>query len=66
MVAAVLYRFKDCQCLDVAGKMQDIPAGIYSVAELSCITVAIGNRRVDLELNAFNSLKAQGVVEKVR
>ena len=61
-VKAVLYRFQACQCLDAAGVITSIPAGLYFVAELDVITFDVGNKRFDLDKSAFNLLKAEGKV----
>lgn len=64
-VQAVLYRFAECECRNVFGGVDAIPAGIYPVAELDVVTVAAGNKRFDLEKNAFNLLKAEGKVTDI-
>lgn len=64
-VNAVLYRFDDCQCSNVLGRLESIPAGVYPVAELNVITVHIGAAILDLNKSAFDLLKAQGKVRKI-
>lgn len=59
-VQGVLYRFQDCQCLNIYGGLDTIPAGIYIVAEIDVVSVAVGPKKLDLEKNAFNLLKAEG------
>ncbi|MNN00493.1 hypothetical protein D3C81_1130850 [compost metagenome] len=59
-VKGVLYRFQDCQCPNIYGGLDTIPAGLYWVAELDVVSVAVGPRKLDLEKNAFNLLKADG------
>lgn len=61
-VKAVLYRFAECECRNVSGGVDTIPAGIYPVAELDVISVAVGPKQFDLEKTAFNLLKAEGKV----
>lgn len=62
---SVLYRFEDCQCRNVAGGLDSIPAGTYSVAELDAVTVYVGAATFDLNKSAFNLLKAEGKARKV-
>ncbi|HGY9637899.1 TPA: hypothetical protein ACOJPK_003377 [Pseudomonas putida] len=64
-IKAVLYRFQECQCLNVAGKMDTIPAGIHAIAELDVITLTVGPKRFDLDKAAFNQLKAEGKVTDI-
>lgn len=61
-VKAVFYRFQECQCLNVAGVLDTIPAGTHAVAELDVVTVAVGAKRFDLDKASFNLLKAEGKV----
>jgi hypothetical protein len=61
-VKAVLYRFADCECRNIAGGLDPIPAGIYPVAELDVVSVAVGPNKLDLDKTAFDLLKAEGKV----
>jgi len=61
-VNSVSYRIQECQCLNTAGVLETIPAGIHMVAELDVITFTVRNKRFDLDKAAFNQLKAEGKV----
>lgn len=65
MIAAIWYRFEQLQCLDSRGTMQNIPEGVYAIAELSTVNIMIGTKSLELNKNAFYQLKAEGKVRKV-
>lgn len=60
MGRTVQYQFDECQCNNVLGRPELIPAGNYPVAEMDVVTVFIGAIVLDLNKSAFNSLKAEG------
>ena len=64
-VQAVTYQFEECQCNNVRGTTETIPAGIYLVAELDVVSVHIGMAVLDFPAYAFNLLKAQGKARKI-
>lgn len=59
MGRTLYYDFKECECLNVAGELDTIPAGRHAVAELDAVTVYVGAKTFALNKNAFNLLKAE-------
>lgn len=54
--------FQNCECLNVAGELETIPAGIHAVTEQDVVTVKVGTKTFDLDKAAFKQLRAQGKV----
>ncbi|MBI6895442.1 hypothetical protein JET64_01330 [Pseudomonas putida] len=59
---ALYYDFKKCDCLNVEGEQETIPAGRYIVTEGEVVTVNAGTKTYELDEDTFKSLRRQNIV----
>lgn len=65
-IQSAIYEFDECQYTNVRGQPGTLPAGIYPVAELDVVSIAVGTAVIEMSGSAFNLLKVEGKARKIR